>query len=364
MGNVNVTIDGTAITGQAGMTILQAAKKASIHIPSLCHEEKLSPSGNCRICVVEVEGSKTLVGSCHTPILEGMVIHTRSARVLRARRATLELLLSGHTGPCVTDEAAGECILHGLASDLEVGTPRFRIEQPRHYPVEDVSPYIRRDMSKCILCRRCIRACREVAGHDVYAMAYRGFGSKVVVDCDVPVNKEVCKDCGVCTLSCPTSALMWTEGTPPAQAGCPSRLLPESENRERLLGLLLERQRESGTISESMMGEIAKTLGLSLGEVYGVASFYAFLSPKPQGRNIIRICRSLPCQLKDAPMIMESVEKAIGIRPGETTPDRNFSFEWTNCIGACDQAPAMMINDEVHGHLTPAKISEILSSYE
>ena len=364
MGNVNITIDGAVTTGRAGMTILQAAKQAGIDIPSLCHEETLSLSGNCRICVVEVEGSRTLVGSCHTPIEDGMVIHTGSSRVLRARRASLELLLSRHTGPCVTDEAAGECALHGLASDLEVGPPRFRIQHPRSYPVEDVSPYVRRDLSKCILCRRCIRACREVAGRDVYAMAYRGFGSKVVVDCDVTLNKEVCKDCGICIEFCPTSALMWPEGVPPVPVGDQSKSGPVSENRERLLGLLEERQWELGTISESMMGEIAETLGLSLGEVYGVASFYAFLSTKPLGRNVIRICRSLPCQLKDAPMIMESVEKTIGIRPGETTPDKRFSFEWTNCIGACDQAPAMMINDEVHGNLSPGKISEILDSYK
>lgn len=366
MGNVNVTIDGLKVSGKEGMTILQAAKEVDIEIPTLCHQEGISPSGNCRICVVEVEGANRLVGSCHTPIEEGMVIHTRSPRVLESRRVTVELLFSGHTGPCVTDTAAKDCVLHGIASDLEVGPPRFQVRSPRFYPVEDVSPYVRRDMSKCILCRKCIRACSEVAGQNVYSMAYRGFGSKVVVDSDVPLDKEVCKDCGICIEYCPTSALMWPEGVKRREGwgiaegrGKPAL---EKGDRGKLLGLLEERQRESGYISEEALGELAGSLGLALSEVYGVATFYAFLSTKPQGRHIIRVCKSLPCYMKNAAMIIESVEKTIGIRPGETTPDGKFSFELANCIGACDQAPAMLLDDTVYGNLTPGKISEILQS--
>jgi NADH-quinone oxidoreductase subunit E len=105
-------------------------------------------------------------------------------------------------------------------------------------------------------------------------------------------------------------------------------------------------------------------LGLSIGEVYGVASFYSFLSVKPQGRNVIRVCQSLPCYLKDSQLIIDSVRKAIGIKPGETSADGRFSFELTNCIGACDRAPAMMINDDVHVDLTPPKIAKILEGYK
>jgi NADH:ubiquinone oxidoreductase subunit E len=350
------------------MNILEAAQQVDIEIPTLCHQEGITPSGNCRICVVEVEGSPRLVGSCHTPIAEGMVIHTRSAKVLEARRATVELLMSGHTGPCVTDSEAGECRLHEIASDLEVGAPRFQLKSPRFYPVEDVSPYVRRDMSKCILCGKCIRACTEIAGQNVYAMAYRGFGSKVVVDCDVPLDKEVCKDCGICIEYCPTSALMWPEGVKRREGASTGKAkakpAPENGKRERLLGMLEARQREAGYLSEEAIGDIAASLGLSIGEVYGVATFYAFLSAKPQGRHVIRICKSMPCYMKNAPLIIESVEKAIGIRPGETTPDGRFSFELTNCIGACDQAPAMLVNDEVYGDLTPGMISEILESHK
>ena len=104
-------------------------------------------------------------------------------------------------------------------------------------------------------------------------------------------------------------------------------------------------------------------MGIPLGEVYGVASFYAFFSAKPRGRHVIRICKSLPCSMKDAPMIVQAVSKAIGIKPGETTPDQQFTFELTNCIGACDQAPAMLVDDAVHGNLTPGRIAEVLNGY-
>jgi NADH dehydrogenase/NADH:ubiquinone oxidoreductase subunit G len=368
MGKVNVTIDGIKTSNQKGTTILQAAKEAGIEIPTLCHEDGITPSGNCRICVVEVEGSNRLAGACHTPIEEGMMILTRSSKVLEARRGTIELMLLGHTGPCVTDTAARECGLHALASDLEVGPPRFPIRRPRLYPVEDVSPYVRRDMSKCILCRKCIRACSEIAGQNVYSMAYRGFGSKVVVDCDKPLNKEVCKDCGICIDYCPTSALMWPEAVKKREGSNKGKTqgkpVAEKGTREKLLGMLEVRQRESGFLSEKAINEIAEALGLSAGDVYGVATFYAFLSARPQGKHVIRICKSLPCYLKDASMIIESVEKELGINPGDTTPDGRFSFELTNCIGACDQAPAMLINDEIYGNLTPGRISEILHSHK
>jgi NADH dehydrogenase/NADH:ubiquinone oxidoreductase subunit G len=105
------------------------------------------------------------------------------------------------------DTDARECELHNLASKLEVGVPRFKVKDPRFYPVEEISPYVRRDLSRCILCRRCVRACREIAKKDIFSMAYRGFHSKVVVDWDVPLDKEACKDCGICLDYCPTSAL-------------------------------------------------------------------------------------------------------------------------------------------------------------
>ncbi len=207
MGEIRVVIDGREVKGREGTTILEAAEKAGVTIPTLCHRPDLSLSGGCRICVVEVEGFPRLVASCHTPIAEGMVVHTNSPKVVATRKVNFELLITAHTGPCVMDTAARECELHTLASKLEVGAPRFRVKAPRSYPVEEVSPYVRRDMSRCILCRRCVRACREIAKKDIYSMAYRGFRSKVVVDWDVALDKEACKDCGICIDYCPTTAL-------------------------------------------------------------------------------------------------------------------------------------------------------------
>lgn len=131
-----------------------------------------------------------------------------------------------------------------------------------------------------------------------------------------------------------------------------------------LLVLLEEAQRKSGYLSEDLFTEVAQSLNIPLCDVYGLATFYSFLSTKSLGRNVIRICRSLPCYLKDAQMIIESVADELEIKPGETTPDGRFSFELTNCIGACDVAPAMLVNNDVHGNLTPKKISEVLKSYK
>ena len=207
MADINVVIDDEKVSGPEAMTILEAASEAGINIPTLCHSPDLTPDGNCRICVVEVEGTPRLVASCHTPITEGMVIQTRSPKVLAARKTVVELLLAGHTGPCVTDECAKDCELHNLAAELEAGPPRFQVRQRRAYPIEEISPYVQRDMSRCILCRRCVRACAEIAKKNILNMAYRGFRSKVVVDCDVPLDKEECRDCGICIDYCPTSAL-------------------------------------------------------------------------------------------------------------------------------------------------------------
>ena len=136
----------------------------------------------------------------------------------------------------------------------------------------------------------------------------------------------------------------------------------QGKGQEDLLILLAETQSKFGYLTGELLIEVAKSLGLSISEVYGVATFYSFLSTKPQGRNVIRICKSLPCILKNSQTIIESVVREIGIKPGESTPDGKFSFQLTNCIGACDEAPAMMVNNDVHVALTPNKISQILRS--
>ena len=127
-----------------------------------------------------------------------------------------------------------------------------------------------------------------------------------------------------------------------------------------LLPLLKEAQRRHGYLPEEVVSELAKSLDIPVGEVYGVASFYSFLSTKPLGKNVIRICKCVPCYLKNYQAILETVEGELGIKPGETTKDGKCSLQLTNCIGACDRAPAMTINHKLYVDLTPRKVIKIL----
>ena len=135
-------------------------------------------------------------------------------------------------------------------------------------------------------------------------------------------------------------------------------------DRKDIILKLKEAQKRFGYIPEEVIRSLAESLDLPVNEVYGVTSFYSFLSTKPLGRNVIRVCKSLPCYLKNSEMIIEAVGKELEIMPGETTADRRFSFDLTNCIGQCDKAPAMLINGDVHGDLTPEKIKQILKNYK
>ena len=142
------------------------------------------------------------------------------------------------------------------------------------------------------------------------------------------------------------------------------RITDSHEKRTQLLAEIEEAQRESGYVSEEFMTATAEEMGLSVGEVYGVTTFYSFLALRPLGRNVIRICKSISCYLQNAEMITQAVREELDIGPGETSADGRFSYELTNCIGACDQAPAMLINDHVYGGLTPEKIAHILRSFK
>jgi NADH dehydrogenase/NADH:ubiquinone oxidoreductase subunit G len=206
MAEIPVTINGKQVTGRSEMTILDLAKENGIDIPTLCYLEGLTPTGACRVCVVEVEGSRTLVASCHTPISKGMVIQTHSPRVLETRKLIVELLTANHCGSCFLCEKANVCELRKIAADLGVGIPRFQpVKKLRQ--IESVNPYIERDLSKCIVCRRCVRACAELANKSLLDVGYRGSESKIVYDTDKELDSEACKDCGICISKCPTGAL-------------------------------------------------------------------------------------------------------------------------------------------------------------
>lgn len=203
---ITLTMNGVQVSAGAGKTILEVARENGVNIPTLCYLKDLSPQGACRLCVVEVEGSRMLVGSCHTPVGQGMVIQTHSPKVIEMRRRLVELMLASHPDSCVICDKANICELRNIATDLDIGMPRFRARH-RYFPIEDESPCMLRDMSKCILCRRCVVGCRDIKGEQMFSVAYRGFESKVIYGQDQPVTGEACSDCDTCVSLCPTGAL-------------------------------------------------------------------------------------------------------------------------------------------------------------
>ena len=205
MAEVKVTINRAQTSGREGVTILELAQENGIKIPTLCYLAELSPTGACRICIVEVEGSRTLVGSCHTPITPGMIIQTHSPKVLATRKVIIELLFASHCGFCMLCNKANVCNLRELAADLDVGLSPFQTRK-RFYPIED-NPYIQIDRTQCILCRKCVRACREIAGNGILGIAYRSFDTKIVIDNDQPLAQDTCRDCDICISVCPTGCL-------------------------------------------------------------------------------------------------------------------------------------------------------------
>lgn len=203
---IQVTLNGAKVDGRPGMTILDLARENHLDIPTLCHHPDLTPIGVCRICVVEVEGCRTLLPSCQTPIAPGMVIRTHSPRVLETRKTLLELMLASHPDVCLVCDKGNACELRKIAGDLGITMPQFRMG--RHYHAsEDAAPRVVRDLTKCILCRRCVRACHEIKKANILAMGHHGFGSKVIAGRDEPLVADVCQSCDVCVSVCPVGAL-------------------------------------------------------------------------------------------------------------------------------------------------------------
>jgi predicted molibdopterin-dependent oxidoreductase YjgC len=206
MGKVNFIIDGKDIQAEQGDTILQAARRHNIHIPILCDHPALPPEGSCRICLVEIEGQRTLHPSCTYPVTEDMVVDTDSERVRAARKFNLELLISDHPLDCMTCEAAGDCLLQDLAYDYDVKEDVFH--GTRHqFSVNDPNPFIQVDRNKCILCRRCVRACQEINGVEAISVFYRGFSAYIGFGADSSMDNSPCEFCGSCVAVCPTAAL-------------------------------------------------------------------------------------------------------------------------------------------------------------
>lgn len=211
MDMINLTIDGQAVQVEKGSTILDAAKKLGIEIPTLCHlhmhEIGLNNQpASCRVCVVEVEKRRNLAPACATPVAEGMVVHTNTPKVLEERRTVLELMLSDHPKDCLTCAKAGECDLQKVSEKMGIRKIRVTGTAQSTYPL-DTSVSIVRDMNKCIMCRRCETVCNQVQTVGALSGVNRGFEAVVSTSFQVPLAESVCTYCGQCVQVCPVGAL-------------------------------------------------------------------------------------------------------------------------------------------------------------
>ena len=203
---INLTIDDQKVTVPEGTTILEAAKQAGIDIPTLCFLKEINEVGDCRMCIVEVEGRKGFATSCIQTVEEGMVVHTHTQNVLEARHVILDLIISNHAKDCLTCTRSGNCELQTLATKFNVLNVEFPGEMTKH-KIDDESPSIVRDFNKCILCRRCVAACKNVQHIGAIDVINRGFESCISTVGDHSLNNVNCTFCGQCIEACPTGAL-------------------------------------------------------------------------------------------------------------------------------------------------------------
>jgi len=205
---IKLTIDDKTIEVQEGTTVLEAAEAAGLYVPTLCHHPQLTPYGGCRLCMVEVEGARTLQPSCTLPATDGMVVKTNTEKILNARKFVLTLIFSERNHFCMYCPVSdGDCELQNRAYDEDMTHWDL---QPNWQPFEvDAShPYIILDNNRCILCRRCVRACGELVGNYTLGFEERGADSLLVADYNVPLGESTCISCGTCVQICPTGALI------------------------------------------------------------------------------------------------------------------------------------------------------------
>lgn len=206
MDMVNIKINGQSLSVPADYTVLEAARSANIEIPTLCYLKDISKTGSCRMCIVEVVGARNLQAACVYPVSEGMEVLTNTKKVRDARRINLELLLSNHDRKCLTCDRNQKCELQKLADDL--GVTGITYEGERNvYDVDDISPSIVRDNNKCVLCRRCVSACKNIQTVSVIDATERGFKTTIASPFNKSLGEVPCVNCGQCIVACPTGAL-------------------------------------------------------------------------------------------------------------------------------------------------------------
>ena len=209
---VKLTIDGKEIEIEEGKTILEAARMVNIDIPTLCFLKDINEVGECRMCVVEVEGRRGFATSCIQTVEEGMVVHTNTEKVIEARRLVLDLILSNHERECLTCTRNGNCELQKLAQEFNLDEIEYKGERTPH-ELDDLSPSIVRDFNKCVLCRRCVATCKKVQGVGAIDCAGRGFTSCVSTAGNNSLANVNCTLCGQCIESCPVGALKEKDST-------------------------------------------------------------------------------------------------------------------------------------------------------
>ena len=209
---VNLTIDGLSVSVPEGTTILEAARSVGIDIPTLCFLKDINEAGDCRMCIVEVEGRKGFATSCIQKVEEGMVVKTNSKDVSEAREVVLDLILSNHHKDCLTCVRNGNCELQRLAQRYNKQDILFEGEMCEH-KIDCGSPSIVRDFNKCVLCRRCVATCKKVQKIGAIDVANRGFNSCVSTVDNLSLNDVNCTNCGQCIMSCPTGALREKDNT-------------------------------------------------------------------------------------------------------------------------------------------------------
>ena len=209
---IKLKIDGIEVEVPKGTTILQAAKQVNIDIPTLCYLKEINAIGDCRICIVEIEGKKGFTASCIQQVEDGMVVHTNTKDVTEARKVILDLILSNHNRDCLTCSRNGNCELQTLAERFNVKNIEYEGEKTEH-KIDDLSPSIVRDFSKCILCRRCVSTCKNVQKIGAIDCAKRGFESCVSTVGNNSLKDVNCTYCGQCITSCPVGALREKDST-------------------------------------------------------------------------------------------------------------------------------------------------------
>ena len=207
METITIVLNGVEVSGYPGTSILDLARESGVYIPTLCHDPNLAPAGACRLCLVEDERNGALLASCVAPISPGMVIKTNSPRVVEHRKKILKLMLASHPDSCLVCDKGNRCQLRKLAAEMGIGLVEYQ-RIPQSDVIEEVNPFIERDLSKCIMCGKCIRVDQELVVEGAIDYMHRGTAVRSATLNDMPLEKSECTFCGACVAICPTGAIM------------------------------------------------------------------------------------------------------------------------------------------------------------